>query len=340
MTPSLCKKYSACGQSAHTFIAFIFDKNSTLRFSMSSLNSNSIEYLSVFWEYVIIHILIFGMGIHMKFLENILWFSKEYGDNDISAHSAQVSFFVMISIFPFVLLLITLIQYLPIDQLTIFQFVEKITPASLSPTITSWVNEIYKHSASAVVSVTLISTLWASSKGFLGISAGIRKIYRNDMKPNFILARLLAIVYTLAFSVMIAISLVILVYGNTLFTIINNHIPYIGEIFNTIFPFRVLIGFSIFVLFFVLIFTFIPGRGTRMRTQIPGALITSILWIVFSYLYSIYIDYFSNMSSLYGSLTYIVAFMLWLYFCINFIFLGAEVNVFLLKHSSQDNNKQ
>ena len=74
---------------------------------------------------------------------------------------------------------------------------------------------------------------------------------------------------------------------------------------------------------------FIPDRKPKAKEEVPGALFTSVLWILFSYLFSIYIDYFTNFSSVYGSLTYIVLFMLWMYVCMDILFLGALINRFL-----------
>ena len=274
----------------------------------------------------------------MKLLNRILWFTREYSKNDISAHAAQVSFFVMISFFPFFLFLLTLIQYIPVDEDTLIQVAGSLLPGAISTTLVSWIQEALTKSSGTIASLTILAAIWASSKGFLGIYACLQKIYHVNVRKNFIQIRLLAVFYTISFSLMITISLLVLVYGNQIFLFINRHIPVVGELINSVFPFRSLIGFSIFVLFFIILFTFVPNRKLKMRAQFPGALITSVLWIAFSYLYSIYIDHFSNMTSLYGSLTYAVAFMLWLFFCIHFIFLGAQINVFIAQLKSPDNN--
>ena len=60
-----------------------------------------------------------------------------------------------------------------------------------------------------------------------------------------------------------------------------------------------------------------------------GCVFTSVAWAVFSYVFSIYLEYASNMSVLYGSLTTLVVVMLWLYFCMYLLFIGAEINQYL-----------
>ena len=120
-----------------------------------------------------------------------------------------------------------------------------------------------------------------------------------------------------------------LLYGNRILLAIDSFFSIETPLFIGIFSLRSFLGFTIFFLFFLLLYMFIPDRKPNVKEEIPGAMFTSVLWILFSYLFSIYIDYFTNFSSIYGSLTYIVLFMLWLYVCMNILFFGALINRFL-----------
>ena len=284
----------------------------------------------------------------MKLLSSFFWFSKKYSDDCISAHSAQVSFFVVISLFPFVLFLLTLIQYTPLTKDMLIQSVDKVFPSAMYSTMNSWINEIYSMSSKTLLSITILSALWAGSKGFLGLITGIQRIYGIKETRNYVKIRLLAIVYTISFSLILAITLLVLVYGNKIFLFLSDSLPFVNDLAILVFAFRATLGLAIFFWFFVLLYKIFPNKKVRMRDQMPGAFFASVLWITFSFLYSFYIDNFANMSSLYGSLAYIVLFMLWLFFCMNFVFIGAEINIFykdvrpqlnkVLKEKSQDNN--
>ena len=76
-------------------------------------------------------------------------------------------------------------------------------------------------------------------------------------------------------------------------------------------------------------YTMLPNKRRDFRKQIPGAAATSISWSLFSYGFSIYLTYAHGMSADYGSLTTVVIVMLWLYFCMWLLFLGAEINEYL-----------
>ena len=85
----------------------------------------------------------------------------------------------------------------------------------------------------------------------------------------------------------------------------------------------------ILALLFAVLYTYLPNRKMAFIRQLPGAVFTSVAWAVFSYVFSIYLEYASNMSVLYGSLTTLVVVMLWLYFCMYLLFIGAEINQYL-----------
>lgn len=262
-------------------------------------------------------------------MKTILWFINKYADDDISAHSAQVSFFVMVSLFPLLLFLLTLIHYTPITEEMIADGIGAVVPASLNGLLNSWITEIFQNSSHTLLSISILSALWAGSKGFMGIIAGIQKIHNIRDNRNFFHIRLLAIIYTIGLSLLLILSMVVLVYGNQIFLLIEQHIFQNKWSISNLFSFRVLIGISLFILFFLFLYVVLPNRKVTIRSQIPGAFIASILWVGFSFLYSVYIDYFAHPASLYGSLAYIVLFMLWLFVCTNIIFIGCILNVYI-----------
>jgi membrane protein len=69
----------------------------------------------------------------------------------------------------------------------------------------------------------------------------------------------------------------------------------------------------------------VPDKKMKYKKQLPGALFSAILWYVFSYVFSLYVDRF-NGYSIYGSLTFVVVIMLWFYFCMYIILMGAQMN--------------
>ena len=259
----------------------------------------------------------------------VQWFIRRFGENTLSVHAAHVVFFVMVSFFPFVMFFFTLLRYTPLTEENIILLLEAVVPEGIRGVLEAWIREAYHQSSGTILSITVITTLWSGSKGFMGITYGLDKIYQVKNQRNWVVNRLSSLLYTLAFAGILMLSLIVLVYGNKILLAVDSFFSIEAPLFIGIFSLRSILGFGIFFLFFLLLYMFIPDRKANAKEEVPGALFTAVLWILFSYLFSVYVDYFSNFSSVYGSLTYIVLFMLWMYICVDILFFGALINRYL-----------
>lgn len=264
-----------------------------------------------------------------------MWFNNKFNEHRISIHAAHVAFFILVSIFPFLMFLISLLQYTPLSEEIISSALKDIVPGQLSTIVNSWLHETYQASNSTILSVTVVAALWTGSKGLWGIIYEMDQIYEVKKKRNLFVCRLQSIFYTVIFTLLIIISLILLVYGNQIVLLINARFPFFRKINLIVFLLRSCFSFLVFVTYFLFLYRFVPKHKTRFRDELPGAGLAAFLWITFSYLYSIYIDSFYSFSSVYGSLTSIVLLMLWLYFCILFIFVGAMLNQYLKEHKGR-----
>jgi membrane protein len=269
------------------------------------------------------------MNLILSLYKIIQAFNRKVRDDNVTAFSAHAAFFVIISFFPFFMLLLTLVQYLPITESTLLTTLTQIFPASVNSLIIGIVKEIYDKASGTIISVTAISALWSASKGVLSIIKGLNAVYGIKESRNYFRLRFLSSLYTFVFAVMLIITIIILVFGNQLYIWIESKIPILSDLALVIISIRTIAGLLILTVFFVMLYTIIPNRHTRALKELPGALLCAAGWMGFSYLYSFYIDNMSNYSNTYGSLTAIVLFMLWFYFIMYILFIGGEINVVL-----------
>lgn len=253
-------------------------------------------------------------------------FSRKLNADNVSAFSAQAAFFLIISFFPFAMFLMTLLNYLPFSKPDLLATVESVFPQAVSEYISAILDELLEKSNGTVLSITAIAALWSASKGFYSVVRGLDAIYRSDGKRNYFLTRMLAALYTLLFAVLIIAVLFIFVFGNQIYLWSLQYVPILSEMALLIISVRTLVGFCLMILFFALVFITMPNRKSSFFAELPGAIIASAGWIGFSYLFSFYIDNFSNYSATYGSLTAVVLCMLWFYACMYIMFIGAEIN--------------
>ncbi|MBQ1194577.1 MAG: YihY/virulence factor BrkB family protein [Lachnospiraceae bacterium] len=259
-------------------------------------------------------------------------FLDKLRDDHISAFSAQSSYFLILSVFPFIMLLLTLLKYTPISEEFLLSIILSFIPSSFEAAATAIINELYSNSGMAIISITAIAAIWSSSKGILSLIRGLNCIYDIKKERNYFLLRALASLYTLAFIIGIVVSLGVLVFGNSLLNLIHRHQPILYNIVEFIISLRG-IYIPVFLSFiFIILYKLVPNKDFRFVDHAPGAIFSALGWEIFSYAYSIYIDYFSNHSYIYGSLTSIVLLLLWIYFCMYILFIGAEINVYFRRH--------
>ena len=263
----------------------------------------------------------------------INYFTRKLRDDFVGAFSAQAAFFTIISFFPFVMFLLTMLQYLPITESTLLSMASKVVPQGVNSFVVSVISEIYDKASGTLISVTAITALWSASRGFLAIVRGLNSVYGIKETRNYFKLRFISAIYTLAFAVMLIITMALLVFGNSLYLWIEQKIPVLNDLALLLISIRTTAVLAILVLFFVIIYYAIPNRRTRFFKEIPGAVLTAAGWMGFSYLYSFYFEVMGNFSYMYGSLAAIVLLMLWLYACMYIMFIGAEVNVLLQEHN-------
>lgn len=262
----------------------------------------------------------------IRFIKYITVYTNKIRDDYVASFSAHAAFFTLISLFPFLMFLFTLARFLPIDSAEAIRLAMQFIPDFVSPTIEAIINEIFNDVSTTFMSITIISTIYAASKGFFAILRGMNSVYGIRETRNYFLLCIISVFYTVVFAVILILSFVLLVFGNQILAFLLQRFPGLGYFSLLISIIRLVAVGLILMCFFLYIYMAVPNRRSKIKYEIKGAFFTSIGWIGFSALFSFYIDHFANYTKTYGSLTVIVLFMLWLYFCMYIMFIGAELN--------------
>lgn len=243
----------------------------------------------------------------------------------INAYAAQSAFFIILSTIPFLMVFSSLLQYTPITENTLLKIYKTALPDYISTFLISVTDEVYNRSV-GIISITAIVAIWSAAKGIQYMTDGLNSVNDLEENRNWIILRLWAIAYTVAFLFAVVFTLVVLVFGNSLHNLAAEYIPLFQSFTNLIEKLRGFVLFGILLVFFDIIFTALPNRKLTFKSQLPGAAICAVAWYAFSFALSVYVDYFNGFS-MYGSLTTIALIMLWLYFCMYIMLMCAEVNV-------------
>ena len=267
----------------------------------------------------------------MRFLlhavQSLLGFSRRTRDDHVSAFAAQSAYFILMSIIPILLLMMTMIRYLPITQEDLTKLFFTIVPEAFQGMFSMIVNEVYTKSF-AVVPLTAVFAAWSASKGIMSLYGGLNTIYHVPIVPNYIVSRLLSALYTILFIAAVLLTLVLMVFGTTIQEHLISYFPMIANVTEVFVHFRFLITLGVLTVVFLVMYVILPNRRASFKSQIPGAVISAVAWLLFSYCFSLYVRFSKGFTQMYGSMTMIMLLMLWLYFCMGILLIGAEINAY------------
>ena len=257
----------------------------------------------------------------------IVDFLNNNAKKNIGAYAASTAFFSFISTIPALVLVCYILPYTPLTQVDLLLAIQEIMPDTVLPMISQIVSEVYKEQTLAI-SVSTILLIWTAGKGMMALIQGLNVINDEEEKRNYFVVRLVASLYTLGMIVAILVSLFLMVFGETIFEELKAYlilVPYVSIAIEILINFRSLVVIGILTIVFTFIYWLVPNKKMRYKKQLPGALFAAVLWYAFSYVFSLYVDIFHGFS-VYGSLTFVVVIMLWFYFCMYIILIGAQVN--------------
>lgn len=252
-------------------------------------------------------------------------FMEKMNKNHVSAYSAQAAYFIILSFIPFMLLLMTSVRYTPLNRNEVVNAVMQVCPDGFHSFIEGIVNEVYEKSLS-VVPITAILAMWSAGKGIQSLTNGFNCIYQVTETRNYIATRIRSVLYTLVFVIAIILTLILQVFGNSLQRELSRRMPFLNRLVTMIISMRVVITLVTLCMVFLLLYKFVPNRKATFRSQFPGAVFTAVCWSAFSFGFSLYFDYSIGASNMYGSMTTIILILLWMYFCMYIMMIGAQIN--------------
>lgn len=243
---------------------------------------------------------------------------------DISAYASSTAFFFFLSLVPMLIVLCMMIPYTPLTEENLVTVVTELTPDVVDPVVESLISEVYDKSA-GVLSVAVLAMIWSAAKGVMALMKGLNAINDVDEERNYFVVRTVASFYTIAMLVAMILSLFIMVFGNQLVDLALHRIPQLRVLVSFLMNFRFIFAWVILTVLFAIIYAYIPNVKLKFREQLFGAMFSAILWSIFSWAFSMYITYTESFG-IYGSLSIIVIIMIWLYFCMYIMLIGAYLN--------------
>ncbi|AIQ57803.1 YihY/virulence factor BrkB family protein [Paenibacillus borealis] len=251
--------------------------------------------------------------------------------DDVQGISAQLTYYLILSLFPFLIFIMTLIGYANISLEDKIQQLEQVMPAEAVSIIEEILQDVSEGRSQALLSFGMLATLWAASKGVNAIIKGLNRAYDIDESRAFWKIRGIAFLATLTIGFVVLLSILLLVLGTWLKTqvFLLTDLPYGFQKLWDLLQYAV--PLLVMFIVFTLLYWIAPSRRLALREVVPGAMFSTLGWIITSVLFSVYVNQFSDFTKTYGSLGGVMILLIWLYISSIIILAGGEINAILLK---------
>ena len=260
----------------------------------------------------------------MKRLENLVF---NIASMQIPVYAANACYFLAIALFPGLLLILASLRYTPLSATDLIRLLEGILPSALMGAAESLIVSTAYNSSGAVLGISAIAALWSASLGIHGLLTGLNNIYGVQEDRSWLYTRLISVGYTFVFLILVIVTLVFSVFGQTLaeqFWTVRHPLV---QFFVDLIDWRSVWLLVIQIVIFALIYMVLPNKHNRFLRSLPGAVMAAVGWQGFSNVFSFYVEnMLEGYTNIYGSVYMVAIGLLWIYCCMCILLFGGVLN--------------
>ncbi|MFW2136418.1 YihY/virulence factor BrkB family protein [Chryseobacterium sp. TY4] len=272
-----------------------------------------------------------GLGISLLQMMKVYFagvFSKPLGKQ-----AASISWSFFLSLFPMILFMFSLLPYMPhYDKLQFYIFevlMENVFPSHMQQDVRDYIQNNIVPNMKGVSNLTILLVFVFGTNGAFSLINGFN--HNTELQRGFIKEYALAMLITLAFIILVLFSIFGIYYSEVVLKLFTPeyNISWLVDNLSKI------IGFISFPLFYFILLALFYWVGclkiTKFSEAIPGAILTTILFVVLTYFFAIYVANIARYNVLYGSIGSIILVMVWTNLNVMLVLLGNELNLAIKK---------
>ena len=268
---------------------------------------------------------------------------REMGYDDAMGMAAQIAFYAMLGLFPFLIFLLSMISIFPLDQRlqdTLLQDLETQMPPEAAEYVTNIVIGILPESNQGLLSFGLLAALWGASMAIGALITTINRAYNIRPRRNILTQKFLSIVLVLTLSALWLMAMLIILTGPEITQQIFQWMGIASETNTFWTSIRLPMAFLLNLTALAILYYIAPEAKQKFRWIMPGALTATVLWLLASGGFRLFLANFGQYNKTYGSLATVVILMIWLWISGLIFLLGAEVNALMKRMEEEDPPKR
>lgn len=262
-----------------------------------------------------------------------------YYRDDVSGRSAALVYYLLFSVFPFLVFISMLLGFLEIEPLAATRETSALFPKEVLDFANAYLDYVERIANGGLLFFGLVVSVTSCMRAVDILMRSVAQAYGATEKRKLFKRQLTILLYTLFLMAVIILTLVVVSVGKgflSKFACLFSIAPESIELWDNL---RFLI--LALTLFAALCSLYRVGTGEKLSVRyiFPGALASLAAWVGLSAVFSWYVENVAAYSLLYGSLGTIIVLMLWLFYSVTVIIMGAELNGALKKRASKENDK-
>jgi membrane protein len=265
---------------------------------------------------------------HVTIKEFALQFFESFSRNQPFDLAAQLAYYALLSLFPFVMFVLTVIGYLPLHGLDrqVMDSIYDVMPPEAARLCDQTIHEVIGKQRGWLLAVTLIFALWTASGGASGLITALNRAYDVAETRKSWKVRARALLVTLTGVVAIIVATTAMLVGPSLVHHIWEFFG-LGGAFDRIWALlRWPVAAFTMTIMLALVYYFLPNVKQRFHLITPGSIVAVLAWIGASVGFRLYVGHFSSYTRTYGALGTVVVLLVWLYLSGLMVILGGEIN--------------
>ena len=248
-------------------------------------------------------------------------------DNELVDMANALTFKLILSLFPFIIFLMSCIAFLDLDVSSLKIGFENEIPGLVSDIINSFISEVVDTKRISLLSSSLLVSWFSASSGIYTMMRGLNRAYGVSEQRGYFTQRFISLLIVMVFTVLIIISLYACIFSDKINEMIFNIAPSVPLISVNARSYA--ITAALIFTMIILIYMLALVKRPKIRQLIPGTVFTMGGWLLLSKVFNIYVNNFSRYSTVYGSIGAIFVFALWLNLLSYDLLIGGQINAII-----------
>lgn len=253
-----------------------------------------------------------------KFKE--LW--SPFSSKTVSVYASSVSYYVLLSLIPTALLLFSLFSTLTFSEAWM-AVLQHFLPAPLWDLTRQILTYIHEQNTINLLSFSSLMALWSASKALLALRHGINIMVDAYNDERYLARRIKAFILLMITMGLLFTIAIVLLWSSSFFSALHS------DKIRSYLPIRISIRYLstqlVLFLVFTIVFYYLPERKLRLRSCLIGSTFSSFIWMLLSWIFSIYIQHISSYAEFYGTLGLILLALIWMHICTKVILYGSRL---------------